>query len=365
MGHQLHPRQVSYQRFWERQKALYKRLPPGVISSYRPRADRPLWADYYPWAVGTVAEKMVFSELAKRGISFFFGGYWGDVPFTEDVYEHYRPDFVLPEYRIVIEVYGYYWHHVPGAAERDARKAIMYTASGYRYVWLWDYEIYDGVAAAINAKIPELRTPPIKTGHIFIGERPQDPRASLRAQRRSKPIVVRTRPRRPGAPRLVPPRAAWRPLLKPPKRTPTKLEPGFAGFPESYLAKLREYGKEWKEYMDKLEEYFTTEPKPVRYWVCTQFGYRPAEGDWVCVKGHYETYTPPPPSSVYPKQYKYWLRWRNYWNRWQMAMEQTPDWIEYIHGLGSYFHRFPEARYYYLSEYYRWLSWRRMGYRRY
>lgn len=325
----LHPRRAKYARFWARQKERMARLRPGVISAWRAGVDRPAWTDYFPWAVGTIPEKMVFTELALRNVTFFFAPYWGDMPFTESVYEHYRPDFILPEYRIVIEVYGAYWHGLPGASDRDARKAVMYESAGYHYYCLWDYDIYAGVAEALD-RIPELVNPAIQTGKIFVSDRPFDPRSSLRAQRRRWPRVVKMRVVK-TLPRglATPPLAIQVPHLRAPRRPREAREVGFMGFEPEYLKKLRAYSRQWKEYIDQLGAYFT-DARARRY---------------------------------YPQQYRYWARWQDWWDVWQKAMHVGEPWREHIEELGRYFKRHPEAWRSQLVEYYRWQSWRQRIYR--
>ncbi len=320
----LHPRRAKYQRFWERAKARQRRLPAGVLTTAPALAERPLWGDYYPWAPGTVAEKMIFAELALRRVTFFFGPYWGDVPFTTGKKEHYRPDFVLPEYRIVIEVYGSYWHTQEHSAEKDAIKAAMYTASGYTYYKLWDYEIFAGARDALN-QIPELVNPTIKTGKIFLSDRPLNPAASLAAQRRKYPKVLRLKS---GTRRLG---TGYKPHLRAPRTLREDRAPGFRGLGAEQTAELEGFGTEWKEYVEGLGTYFAGN-------VAGQQAYR--------------------------KQYRYYLRWKDYWNRWQLATQTTPQWRAYIKTLGGYFGKYPSAWGHYQEEYYRWLSWRRVSYRR-
>lgn len=270
---------------------------------------------------------MVFSELALRGVSFFFGPYWGDMPFTQGWgnYERYRPDFILPEYRIIIEVYGHYWHTQTGSLRRDTTRAMMYTAAGYKYYYLWESAIFAGATEALNL-IPELVNPSIRTGMIFLSDRPFDPTAGLRAARRKFPKVIRlkTGPRGGAI-------SAYKPRLRAPKRLGTGRGPGFKGLPEEKRIELGQYGQEWKAYVKGLGTYFTKYPSAQK---------------------------------VYKKQYRYYLRWRDFWDKWQMAMVTTPQWREYIEALGGYFGRWPAAKRMYTEEYYRWVSWRRMYYRR-
>jgi len=334
MQQTLHPRAAQHRRYWRRRQYEMSELRPGVMSSQRVRADRPMWLDYYPWVPGTIGEKMVFAELARRRITFYFGGYWGDMPFTDEVYEHYRPDFILPEYRIIIEVFGHYWHTIPGQSDRDARKAAMYEASGYRHYFLWDYELFRaGAGAAIDAAIPELRRAQVRTGQIFVSDRPFDPTAALRARARRPAKVVRTKMIGPGPWKRPQVPLSIRELhLRPPKKTREERTPGFAGLPERYKSQMRQYSIEWRNYIKKLGAFFE------------KYGDRARK--------------------KYPKEYRYWLRWREWWTKWQEAMFISPGFTEWMAQLSEYFARYPSARYYYASEYYRWLMWRRVGYRR-
>lgn len=323
----LHPKLVKYQRFWERSARRRERRAPGVLTSSDPLATRPVWSDYFPWAMGTVPEKMIFAELMRRGVSFFFGAYWGDVPFTDDKYERYRPDFILPEYRIIIEIYGTYWHTKEESAQRDARKAIMYTASGYKYYHLWDFDIFASAVDALNT-IPELVNPAIKTGQVYVSDRPFDPTASLRAARQGHPKVIRLRTTKSRTRLTGLSMKAIR--LRAAKKTPP-LRSAFQGLDTAHLAELKGYWHNWQGYMKRLKSYFEGSPQV---------------------------------QQAYPKEYEYYLRWQDYEDRWQQLMLKPAHWANYIQSLGDYFSKYPGARGAFATEYYRWLTWRRMGYRR-
>lgn len=337
--YRVRPRRAQYDRFWQRQQAALDRRGPGVISVHRQRPNDPLWQDYFPFVAGTVAEKMVFAELARREVSFFFGPYWGDMPWTEDTYERYRPDFILPDYRIVIEVYGVYWHTRPGDTERDARKAMMYELAGYHYVQLWEYEIFAGVSEALNRVAPVLANPQIRTGKIFLSNRPFDPTASIVSQRRRAPKVVRKRISwAHDKYREVPAKYKVKPKLRYPKKERPEREKGFHGLATDKLLELRQTAQQWRGYIQQLDEYFQK---------MIDLGYE------AYVKKHYW------------KQYKYWLRWKDWWRKWQYAAEDPKEWWDYVIKLEDFFEANPDLRYgVYREEYYRWLRWRRSGYRR-
>jgi very-short-patch-repair endonuclease len=60
-------------------------------------------------------------ELIKRGISFKH-------PYR---IKSHPVDFYIPRYNLVVECDGYYWHHKPGAEEKDARHNTMMRNKGY------------------------------------------------------------------------------------------------------------------------------------------------------------------------------------------------------------------------------------------
>jgi hypothetical protein len=274
-----------------------------------------------------VIEKVVFAALVARGITFYFGAYWGDMPFTAMV-EHYRPDFILPEYKIVIEAFGYYWHTLEGSYEEDARRAAMFLAAGYKLYVLWDYEVYADPFECLD-KIPELINPPIKTGRVFIADRPFDPTASLAAQRRKYPKIVRTRQKL-SLKGLI--GSGYRPWLRPSppvRRRATERHPAFMGisaFDAEYLETLRVYSQKWRDYITSLGEYYKTYPQGRK---------------------------------AYPEEYKYWATWVGWWNRWERLSDV--DWIAYMQQLEDFFKTFPDSRDVYEAQYQLWLSWKRAG----
>jgi len=320
----LHPRQAMYSRYWERRTAAMDRMGPGVLQATRTRSDQPGWVDYYPDFPGTIVEKMIFQELVDRGITFYFGAYWGDMPFTA-AYERYRPDFILPEYKIVLEVYGAYWHSREGMYKKDAWKEALYTASGYKHYILWDYEIYTNPAEVLN-KVPELLNPIYTTKHVFVAERPFDPTASLVAQRQKGPKVVRTHlPRRP---QKYTPLAVHKPYLKLPKEPPSDADwgPRFTGLPDESAEYFSDYGADWRRYMNQLDAFFKEDPNRGRQ---------------------------------YPSHWRYWAKWYNWMTRWDRLTEE--DWVDYYNQLETYFNAYPDAWKKYRSQYYEWQSWRKAG----
>lgn len=104
------------------------------------RVHQPRWVDPYPWVLGTFPEKLVFAWLATRGIPFTYQGSFPDYPGTLTV-EEFRPDFMLDQLKVVIEVQGEYFHSLPAQAEHDVYKFAIYELSGWKCHWFWESDI--------------------------------------------------------------------------------------------------------------------------------------------------------------------------------------------------------------------------------
>lgn len=105
------------------------------------------WFDPFPEILGTSIEKRVFARLTLMQIPFEFQStLMIDIPEIA-LLKEYRPDFILPDAKIVIEIQGSYWHSSPAAIEADSYKYALYTAMGYRVLTWWDYEILSNLDA--------------------------------------------------------------------------------------------------------------------------------------------------------------------------------------------------------------------------
>lgn len=107
--------------------------------------------DPFPEIHGTLPEKMVYAELSRRNIPFLF---LNDIRFQIPEIEFdkfYQADFVLPQYKIIIEVQGAYWHSMEKTIESDAFKFSIYEISGYTILTWWDYDIYANLAGLFAA----------------------------------------------------------------------------------------------------------------------------------------------------------------------------------------------------------------------
>lgn len=99
------------------------------------------WQDPYPTILGTRPEKMIYAALMLRGINFYFQSMLlVNLPAIQ-ISKEYRPDFILPDQKIIIEVQGVYFHSKPETIESDAYKQALYNMLGYKVLTWWDYDI--------------------------------------------------------------------------------------------------------------------------------------------------------------------------------------------------------------------------------
>lgn len=114
----------------------------------------PDWVDPYWFINGSEPEKRVLAELVRRGI------YFQHVPQSNTVGglvpADWEADFLIPQYRIWIEVNGLYFHTLPGAVENDALRYAKIEASGWRLIVWWDYDILTRLPELMDA-VPEFR----------------------------------------------------------------------------------------------------------------------------------------------------------------------------------------------------------------
>ena len=73
------------------------------------------WIDPFPVGFGTLPEKLVYAELTRRNIPFYYlNDIRAQIPEIE-FDQWYQADFVIPSLKIIIEVQGAYWHSKPAA----------------------------------------------------------------------------------------------------------------------------------------------------------------------------------------------------------------------------------------------------------
>lgn len=125
---------------------------------------KPVWIDPYPQIPGTEPEKRIFAALIGRRAYFIYQDW------LPEVYEgraaglvmpRFIADFILPQWRVIIDPFSDYHHMLPDQVERDAIKAVFYTSLGYTFYHPWASEVEAAGGAAIVANVPELQLPPI------------------------------------------------------------------------------------------------------------------------------------------------------------------------------------------------------------
>lgn len=128
----------------------------------RPRSDvrvySPWWVDPYLWIQGSVPEKMVMAEFVRRGIYFEHTPQTNTLPWASWMSKdtrNWEADFLLPQYKIWIEVQGSYFHTLPGQVEADALRFAYIESVGWRPIYWWDYDILARLPDLMNA-VPEF-----------------------------------------------------------------------------------------------------------------------------------------------------------------------------------------------------------------
>lgn len=151
------PRRVGYNPDRYSRSEQVRRSRSYTVRGYKQ------WTDPYPMVHGTVPEKMIYEQLSRRGIKFYFlNDFTYRIP-EIDLVKEFQSDFVLPDQKIIIEVQGAYWHSKPATMEADAFKMAVYEMTGWRALAWWDYDIlYD-----VNKL---FREEPLLSGYGYIGE---------------------------------------------------------------------------------------------------------------------------------------------------------------------------------------------------
>jgi hypothetical protein len=111
--------------------------------------------DPFPLGFGTLPEKIVYFELSKRAIPFY---YLNDIELTIPEIgfdQFFQADFILPTLKIIIEVQGAHWHSMPKTIDEDAFKFALYQQDGWLPLAWWDFDILDNVNKLFD-QVPAL-----------------------------------------------------------------------------------------------------------------------------------------------------------------------------------------------------------------
>jgi len=97
----------------------------------------------------TSIEIKMAEELSRRGIEYIEQYNLGN---------KFALDFFLPEYGIVIECDGDYWHRLPSTVKRDRAKNAYIRACGYSLYRFWESEINTDVEACVDIVMAEINS---------------------------------------------------------------------------------------------------------------------------------------------------------------------------------------------------------------
>lgn len=160
---------------------------------------------------GTIPEKIVYDYLLRLRINF---QYQYHAPENKETYmreSDFIPEFILPDYNVIIEVFGLYYHSQNKGSD-DIRK-MYYDAAGYaiiekgipsypagrwhggKVVIWWENEIYYGLDHLFSRDLPEINEMRIRGK---VAENVQDiPKAFLNLERmRAKLTESKIKPKR-------------------------------------------------------------------------------------------------------------------------------------------------------------------------
>ncbi len=87
-------------------------------------------------------ENLVYTALDARGVQ-----YKKQVP----LFDKFVVDALLPKEKIVLEIFGKYWHTMPDVVKKDISKKHYLKKCGYEVEELWDYQIREkGVEKVVS-----------------------------------------------------------------------------------------------------------------------------------------------------------------------------------------------------------------------
>lgn len=89
----------------------------------------------------TGIERLLADELTRRGIAF---------KMHVSMYGRWQPDFILDNYKIVVQADGEYWHRLPVHIERDAKFNAAAKADGWMVLRFWGKQIHNDCAGCVD-----------------------------------------------------------------------------------------------------------------------------------------------------------------------------------------------------------------------
>lgn len=142
-------------------RTYVRRNGKRVRSDNRIKGYVPRWIDPYFYIQGSSIEKMVLLEFVRRGIYFEHTPQINPLPWLPWMIEpgkdprKWEPDFLLPQYKIWIEIQGAYFHTLPGQVETDALRFAYIESVGWKPIAWWEDDIRTRLQDLFNA-VPEF-----------------------------------------------------------------------------------------------------------------------------------------------------------------------------------------------------------------
>jgi hypothetical protein len=140
----------------------YVRRPGERVKSDKStRFYLPKWVDPYFFIQGSSIEKMVMTELVRRGIYFEHTPQVNNLPWASWMIEpgkdprKWEADFLFPQYRIWLEIQGAYFHTLPGQVETDALRFAYIESTGWTPIAWWEDDIRNRLQDLMN-EVPQF-----------------------------------------------------------------------------------------------------------------------------------------------------------------------------------------------------------------
>lgn len=84
-------------------------------------------------------EKLIIKIIRENNLYFYYVGD-GKIWFI-GITQHFNPDFINKEKKLIIELFGDYWHNRKDSKIRDIERLETYSKYGYKTLIIWDYEL--------------------------------------------------------------------------------------------------------------------------------------------------------------------------------------------------------------------------------
>ena len=106
----------------------------------------------------TKLEKLIITLSKKHKIPLRYVGnrkLWIKEPHSRK--RGYNPDFISKNKKVILEVFGKYWHEKKGAQNRDNIKLKLFKRLGYKVIIVWDYELLKQNEKEIIKKLKKIK----------------------------------------------------------------------------------------------------------------------------------------------------------------------------------------------------------------